>query len=98
MRMFYDFEHDEFLTEKDLKRFFELLPKEEQEEYDNNVNYYINCCLAINNGCCETLEEYENNLKKALSRIEIDEYSIHDIVNKALILKELYEFKEKHDR
>jgi len=98
MKMYYDFEHDEFLTEKDLKRFYDLMTEEEKSEYDYNVNYYIECCLLKNNGCCYTLEEYENELKNALSKIHIDEYSIYDIVNKATILQELYEFKAKNEK
>ena len=97
MRLFYDFEHDELITENTLKSFFDSMTEEEKEEYNNNVNDYIECCQAYNNGCCITLEEREKELKKAIKNIEIDEFSIHDIVNKVLMLKDLYEFKEKHN-
>lgn len=96
MRLFYDFEHDEFLTENMLKSFFNCLSDSEKEEYNNNVQDYIECCQAYNNGCCITIEQYEKELKKAIKSTEIDDFSIHDIVNKVLMLKDLYEFKEKH--
>ena len=87
MRMYYDFEHDEFLTEKDLQMFYDLMTEEEKDEYNHNVNYYIECCLLKNNGCCYTLEEYENRIKKELSIIQVDEYGIDDLYNHVCILK-----------
>lgn len=96
MKMFYDFEHDEFLTEKDLKRFYNLMSKEEKAEY-NNVNHYMDCCLLKNNGCCIPFEQYEKELKTSISKIEINEYTIDDIVNKVLILQQMYDFKAKHN-
>ena len=98
MRLYFDFEHDEFLTEENLKEFYNLMTEEEKKEYENNVEHYIECCLLKNNGCCYTLEEYENRIKKELSMIQVNEYEIDDLYNHVCILKELYEFKEKHNR
>ena len=98
MRMFYDIDHDEFLTEKDLKRFYDSMTDEEKSEYDYNVNDYIECCLLKNNGCCYRMEDYENYLKREIAKTDINECTIDDIVNKVLMLQNLYEFKAKNDK
>ena len=98
MRLFYDFEHDEFLTEKDLVKFFNLMTEEEKEEYDNNLNHYIECCMNYNNGCCIPIEDLEEELKSKITKTSIDIFSIHDIENTVIMLREMYEFIEKNDK
>lgn len=98
MRIFYDFENDEFLTENNLKSFFNCLSDSEKEEYNNNVNDYIKCCMNYNNGCCIPIETLENELKSKIAKTSIDMFTIDSIVNTVLMLKDMYTFIEKHDK
>ena len=99
MKMFYDVENDEFLTEKYLHDFYwEMLTDKGKAEFNNNFNDYIKCCMTYNNGVLITIEQCEQKLIKQIQNIKIDEFSIDDIVNKVLMLNDLYKFKEKNDK
>lgn len=98
MKLFYDFENEEFLTETDVKRFYEMLTDENKKDCNYSFEHYIECCHAKNNGCLITLDEYETFLKSKIAKIKIDEYSIDELVNYTIELQNLYEFKQANNQ
>lgn len=55
MKLYYDFENDEFLTEEEL---FSEYQKSDQKQYYKSFCDYKNACLHLNNGSLYTIEEH----------------------------------------
>lgn len=86
MRMFYDKEHENFVTETELREeFFELLSDSNTAEEYENISFveYINNCLTENDGTLEEIHKGEPEEKTIAERIntvvyDYDTYGYYD--------------------
>ena len=90
MKLYYDFEHCEFITEKELFTEYEV---SDQKEYYDSFNEYENACLSRNNGTLYTMEEYISKLQNIISKcVPTDETNIDELLSASEQLYKAYEF------
>ena len=93
VKMYYCNENDEYLTSETIRKEW-LSFRSDGESFSD----YLENCMNYNNGSLQTIENREYFLKRKLSKLSIDRYSIDEAINTVLELQRLYEFIERNEQ
>lgn len=95
-RLFYSYDMDYFYTEKDIRESYDTMTTDDKNEYDNNFEYYLSACLAINDGILTPLDEYIKTLEHAVNGRMVNEFNIDEHLNDVHALEKAYSFRRNN--
>ena len=83
MKLYYDIENDEYITEKQLFRLFLDFKTDPDNGCDYDFSHYISNCLTVNNGSLQTITGRICSLEKLFKTLT-EEPEEQEIIEKQL--------------
>jgi hypothetical protein len=83
MRVYYNVENDEYITEKELYKSFLEYKADPENCCDYDFRHYISNCMTANNGILQTITERIRHLEKIFKTLT-EEQEEQEIIGKQL--------------
>lgn len=83
MKIYYDIENDEYITEKELYNLFLKYKMDPANCCDYNFRHYVSNCMTENNGTLQTIAKRISNLEKLFKTLT-EEPEEQEIISKQL--------------
>lgn len=74
MKLYYDVEIEEIVTEDEMRDFWEGLPDDATAEYENDFDSYAKACLTVNGGCLKLLRGTNEQIVFRYMRDQFEEF------------------------